>query len=154
MGRTPRSPQSYKQDTMGVGFELNCPDRSWCVAQVGQHKTKRRHRSGKQANSRRAKWTQEQKDKRPEALKERITGRSRGRKAGSRWIGNPTASARDFAPLRCAPRGQRCLKGKTWRTNPDPLDNPHRRCSAWFAIILNKSVNAEIEPGCVLACSL
>src|SRR6185295_15690801 len=84
MGRTPRSPQSYKQDTMGVGFELNCPDRSWCVAQVGQHKTKRRHRSGKHANSRRAKRTQEQKDKRPEASKERITERSQGTRAGSR----------------------------------------------------------------------
>ena len=29
-GRSPRSPQSYKYDTMGVELGLNCPDRSWC----------------------------------------------------------------------------------------------------------------------------
>src|SRR6185369_1800157 len=33
--------------------ELGCPDRSWCVAQVGQHKTKRRHRSGRNQSSQR-----------------------------------------------------------------------------------------------------
>src|SRR6266446_5925574 len=84
MGRTPWSPQSYKQDTMGVGFDLNCPDRSWCVAHVGQHKTKRRHRSGNDANSRRAKRTQERKEKRTEAFRKRIMERNPGTRGRSR----------------------------------------------------------------------
>ena len=59
------------------------------------------------------KRTQEQKEKREEAFKERTAGRSPGTKAGSRWNRESTAGARDSAPLRCAPRGQRYLKGKT-----------------------------------------
>ncbi len=34
MGRIPRSPQSHKDDTVGVGADPNCPDRSWCVAEL------------------------------------------------------------------------------------------------------------------------
>ncbi len=34
MGRIPRSPQSLKDDTVGVGLDPNRPDRSWCVADL------------------------------------------------------------------------------------------------------------------------
>src|SRR5438876_10806580 len=99
MGRTPRSPQSLKHDTMGVGFDPNCPDRSWCVAQVGPHKTKRRHRSGKEANSQRGR-TQEQKGKTEEAFKERTAGRSWRKKPDSRC---DRESQRSRARLRSTP---------------------------------------------------
>src|SRR6266404_2877986 len=45
MGRIPRSPQSHKNDILGVGLYPNCPDRSWCVATLAKHSRKRRHRS-------------------------------------------------------------------------------------------------------------
>src|SRR5688500_20216797 len=51
----PRTPQDPKKYTLVVCVEPNCPDRSWWVAHVGQHKTKRRHRSGKRGSSPHAK---------------------------------------------------------------------------------------------------
>src|SRR6185295_19248174 len=43
-----------------------------------------------------------------------------------------TAVVRDSAPLRCAPRGEP-LTEKNRRKAHNPLDYPHRRCSAWLA---------------------
>src|SRR5437773_9744666 len=85
MGRTPWSPQSLKHDTMGVGFNPNCPDRSWCVAQVGPHKTKRRHRSGKQEHS-------PSRSRNAGTERKKLRDQARGKKLAQVGIDNPPLS--------------------------------------------------------------
>jgi len=58
------------------------------------------------------KGTQEQKEKREELLRKELRDGA-NEKAWLRLERKPTAGARDSAPLRCAPRGQHLLKGKT-----------------------------------------
>src|SRR5687767_6953745 len=113
MGRTPRSPQSHKHDTLGVGFDPNCPDRSWWVAHVGQHKTKRRHRSGKRGSSPHAKRdTGTERKKRRASNKDKPRALDREKTGSTPESLHSTAAARDFASLRCAPRGQRFTERK------------------------------------------
>jgi hypothetical protein len=65
---------------MGVGFYLNCPDRSWCVAHVGQHKTKRRHRSGRNQSSQRVtRNAGTERKKKKKLLKKEIAGMDSGK---------------------------------------------------------------------------
>lgn len=46
-------------------------------------------------------------------LKKKLRNRAKARAPGPSHDGAPSATARDSAPLRCAPRGPRFLKGKT-----------------------------------------
>src|SRR6185295_3553050 len=89
MGRTPCSPQSSKQDTMGVGFYLNCPDRSWCVAQVGQHKKSGDTDQAGTNPHNASQGMQEQKGKREEASKKGNRGMDPREKAGPPSDGKP-----------------------------------------------------------------
>src|SRR5215203_2291390 len=132
MGRTPRSPQSQKQDTLGVGFYLNCPDRSWCVAQEGQHIRKRRHRSGNDSPSGRAQWKTGTERKTNRSFKKEKPARSQtGRTAPVvRGISPlPHATELHSVALRATTLLDRKEKPGGLTTT---LDNPHRRCSAWL----------------------
>ena len=58
--------------------------------------------------------------------------------------------ARDSVSLRCTARGEQLTK-KTWRKLHDPLDNPHRRCSAWLGRVVCGD-NTEVLSGFPDAC--
>src|SRR5262245_60303702 len=107
MGRTPWSPPSIKQDTMGVGFDLNCPDRSWCGAHVGPHKTKRRHRSGRLPSHGAHKRTPEGKEPREEVFKKRTTGTEPRKRI---WLRSSWRTHRSRARLRSAAATLRAAK--------------------------------------------
>jgi hypothetical protein len=124
MGRIPWSPQSYKNDTMGVGLNPNCPDRSWCVASLAIYSRKRRHRPAILLDcSLAATLRQEEKGK---TLLEKETESSGYQMTPFRSVVGSTAAARDSAPhpLRSArPTSQ----PKRAQENHNPIDNLHRR---------------------------
>src|SRR6266508_5385574 len=119
MGRIPRSPQSHKDDTVGVGADPNCPDRSWCVAELPG--TRESGDTGRQASPD-GPWQEtppsggEGKSAQPEKTllgKRNCSGVVATRRGRESSLGAPLSRA---APLRpSAPRGER-LNQKTWRT--------------------------------------
>src|SRR6266508_2502627 len=119
MGRIPRSPQSLKDDTVGVGLDPNCPDRSWCVADLPG--TRESGDTGRQASPD-GPW-----EETPPSGGERKTrkpGKDTGREKKCSGVG-ATSKGRESSlstplsratPLRpSAPRGER-LHPKAWRT--------------------------------------
>lgn len=121
-----------KYDRVGVGFDPNSPDRSWCG-------TSSRHtRSGD--TDRQTDTLTLKKTGKGKLLKRRREGNLKSR-AVSRAEQARSAGARDCAALRCAPRGEH--PKKIWRKSDDPLDNPHRRCSAWLGRCVLEIMNVK-----------
>jgi len=106
MGRIPRSPQSHKYDTVGVGFDLNCPDRSWCVATLPKHNRKRRHRSATLTLRSFGKNTSERRRKENGKLLEGKSSRTLEPGPACGWdVAQPLARVTTLR-IRCAPHGQ------------------------------------------------
>ena len=83
------------------------------MAQVGQHKTRRRHRSRQACQIHSAEKGPET-ERKEEAFRKRELRAAQPGTPAHPIIKQPTAIARDSAPLRYPPRGQPLLKkGKT-----------------------------------------
>src|SRR6185503_9998712 len=139
MGRSPRSPPSSKQDTVGGASwrkpGRTCPDRSWCrttspgTSQCGD--TDRQ-------TSRNVLLDQHLRAG-GEGKEGKLLGKENGRMRGSEQTVRAVARTQPLrAELRSlrvrsvGPSPKNTLKKKTCRKLHDPLDNPHRRCSAWL----------------------
>ena len=115
---------------MGGELRFTSPDRSWCrTTSSGTHE----NGDTDAQLARDALWPEHLGGGARKSFEEKkVRGSTGGDDAGG-GLGNPPLTR--AAPFRSAAlRATGASLKKTWRKLNDPLDNPHRRCSAWLGI--------------------